>query len=107
MSSLKSGDLCLIVLDIDDYNLGKAVELVELIPHGGVYEAPGVGGIIENGSGAPVWLTAGDVRDIGHGFRLYGFVQKGEENLMKINGDEWRQRQDADRRLSTPADRVL
>lgn len=90
--NFKPGDLALIVSCYEPSNVGKCVELVELVPAGGSYWAGKF--LIENGCGEPVWHVVGDVISVfGDGDVAVGHAQKAPFRLMPLRGDFQPERQ--------------
>ncbi|MDG9785383.1 hypothetical protein [Metapseudomonas otitidis] len=86
MSKFKPGDLALIVNCYEPENIGKCVELVELVPNGCTYESGEFE--VTNGSGMSLWHVAGDIRTVfDDGDVMVGHAQKAECNLMPLRGD--------------------
>ena len=87
----KPGDLALIVNCEEPSNIGKCVELVELVQPGAMYRAGRF--LIENTSGVPVWHVVGEVISPCNAHVVVGHAQKVESRLMPLRGDFQPERQ--------------
>jgi hypothetical protein len=81
----KPGDLALIVNCEEPNNIGKCVELVELVEPGATYRAGRF--LIQNTSGVPVWHVVGEVTTSCNVHVVAGHTQKVESRLMPLRGD--------------------
>ena len=91
-NQFKPGDLALIVSCYEPSNIGKCVELVEMVAPGDCYQAGRF--LVENNSGVPVWHVIGDVTsDFGDGDVMSGHAQKASCRLMPLRGDFQPERQ--------------
>ncbi len=79
----KPGDLALIIGGSRPQNIGKCVELVELVLPGGIYRTSAAQWV-ENVTDEPVWHVVGDGVQGSAGI---GYCQKVERNLMPLRGD--------------------
>lgn len=81
-------DLALIVADGNPENVGKCVELSELVDPGRLYWSPVDDGYLRNNSGRQVWIVVGDVvSTYDDGTVKRGFCQKCPSRLMPLRGD--------------------
>ena len=81
-NQFKAGDLALIIRCSYEQNVGKCVELVELVPPGGIYKTSN--GLVKNMAPVNVWHVVGAGVQGSSGA---GHVQKFERNLMPLRGD--------------------
>ena len=86
----KPGDLALIIKCCNPANIGKCVELVELVAPGETYQAGKY--VVENIGDEAVWHVVGDVfyTDVPV---IPGHAQKVPRNLMPLLGDFQPERQ--------------
>ncbi|WP_158891916.1 MULTISPECIES: hypothetical protein [unclassified Pseudomonas] len=98
--NFKPGDLALIVADGNPENVGKCVELVELVQPGAWYVCPVPNtlpcGLLRNCHQGAVWVCLGDFSGFtNEGEAIHGFCQKSPTRLMPLRGDFAPERQKA------------
>ena len=87
MSLFKAGDLALIIGGDNPHEIGRQVELIQLVKNGEGYTCDGFPRTIWNVAGSDVWVVKGNVRSVLKGGSIVdGFTQKAPYNLLPLRG---------------------